>query len=34
MTKNKFPENYIFPKIYERKKNEKKGRIITLLRQG
>jgi hypothetical protein len=24
LTKNRFPEKYFFPKIYERKKNEKK----------
>jgi hypothetical protein len=33
LVKNRFPKNYFFPKIYERKKNKKKGRINTLLRQ-
>jgi hypothetical protein len=32
LAKNRFPANYFFPKIYERKKNEKKRRINTLLR--
>jgi hypothetical protein len=33
LSTNSFPSNYSAPKIYERKKNEKKRGINTLLRQ-